>query len=331
MNIIDIARLAGVSKSTVSRYLNDGYVSEDSRKKIQDVIDETGFVPSTYGKTLRTKKTNLIGVILPKISSETISKIVGGISEEISDVDYNIILGNTDLNIEKEIEYLNIFRNKNVDGVIFVATIITERHLEIIKQMKVPIIIVGQNIEGYLCVYHSDYEAAYEMTNYLIENNHKKIAYIGTNDEDISTGINRKNGYINCLKDNSIAYDESLIKNANFSQQYGYEKARELLNSNKDIDAIFCATYTMSLGVLSYLRENNIKVPDDISLCAIGDSKFSNLITPSITTVQYFYKESGIKSTKMLLDILSGRCKKENLESVKLGYNFLKRDSVRHK
>lgn len=331
MNIIDIARLAGVSKSTVSRYLNDGYVSEDSRKKIQDVIDETGFVPSTYGKTLRTKKTNLIGVILPKISSETISKIVGGISEEISDVDYNIILGNTDLNIEKEIEYLNIFRNKNVDGVIFVATIITERHLEIIKQMKVPIIIVGQNIEGYPCVYHSDYEAAYEMTNYLIDSNHKKIAYIGTNDEDISTGINRKNGYINCLKDNSIAYDESLIKNANFSQQYGYEKARELLNSNKDIDAIFCATYTMSLGVLSYLRENNIKVPDDISLCAIGDSKFSNLITPSITTVQYFYKESGIKSTKMLLDILSGRCKKENLESVKLGYNFLKRDSVRHK
>ena len=98
------------------------------------------------------------------------------------------------------------------------------------------------------------------MTNYLIDSNHKKIAYIGTNDEDISTGINRKNGYINCLKDNSIAYDESLIKNANFSQQYGYEKARELLNSNKDIDAIFCATYTMSLGVLSYLRENNIKI-----------------------------------------------------------------------
>ncbi|WP_122639588.1 LacI family DNA-binding transcriptional regulator [Romboutsia sp. Marseille-P6047] len=331
MNIIDIARLAGVSKSTVSRYLNDGYVSEESRKKIQEVIDKTGFVPSTYGKTLRTKKTNLIGVILPKISSETISKIVGGISEEISNDDYNIILGNTDLNIEKEIEYLNIFRNKNVDGVIFVATIITERHLEIIKQMKVPIVIVGQNIEGYPCVYHSDYEAAYEMTNYLIENNHKKIAYIGTNDEDISTGINRKNGFINCLKDNSIICDKSLIKNANFSQQYGYEMTRELLKINKDIDAIFCATYTMSLGVLSYLREHNIEVPDEISLCAIGDSKFSNLITPSITTVQYFYKESGIKSTKMLLDILSGRCKKENLESIKLGYNFLKRDSVRHK
>ena len=142
MNIIDIAKLAGVSKSTLSRYLNDSYLSEESRKTIQDVIDKTDFIPSTHGKILR-KKTNLIGMILPKISSETIRKIVDGVSEEVTKEDYNIILGNTDLNIEKEIEYLKIFRNKNVDGVIFVATIITNKHLEIIKQMKVPIVIVG--------------------------------------------------------------------------------------------------------------------------------------------------------------------------------------------
>ncbi|MBC5996266.1 LacI family transcriptional regulator [Romboutsia ilealis] len=329
MNIIDIAKLAGVSKSTVSRYLNDGYVSEESRKKIQDVIDKTGFVPSNHGKTLRTKKTNLIGIILPKISSETISKIVDGVSEEISKENYNIILGNTDLSIEKEIQYLKIFRNKNVDGVIFVATIITEKHLEIIKQMKVPIVIVGQKVEGYPCVYHSDYEAAYEMTNFLIRNNHKNIAYIGTNDEDISAGINRKEGFIKCLQDNKLKYDKNLIKDANFSQEGGYEKAKELLESRNDIDAIFCATYNMSLGVLEYMRENNIKIPEDVSLCAIGDSRFSNLIHPTLTTIQYYYKESGIKSSRMLIDILKGNCNKENLKYIKLGYNFLKRESVK--
>ena len=92
MNIIDIAKLAGVSRSTVSRFLNDGYVSEENKEKIQNVINETGYIPSTHAKILRTKKTNLIGVILPKISSETVSKIVSGISNELSNYNYNIIL-----------------------------------------------------------------------------------------------------------------------------------------------------------------------------------------------------------------------------------------------
>ncbi|MDU4936315.1 MAG: hypothetical protein E6X43_13495 [Peptostreptococcaceae bacterium] len=117
-----------------------------------------------------------------------------------------------------------MFRNKNVDGVIFVATIITDKHLEIIKQMKVPIVIVGQKVEGYPFVYHSDYEADYEMTNFLISNNHKNIAYIGTNAEDISGGINRKKGFIRCLQDKNLKFNKNLIKDANFSQKGGYER-----------------------------------------------------------------------------------------------------------
>lgn len=326
MNIIDIAKLSGVSKSTVSRFLNDGYVSEENRIKIQKVIDETGFIPSSYAKTLRTKKTNLIGVILPKISSETISKIVSGISEGISDSGYNIILGNTDLNIEKEIEYLQIFKNKNVDGVIFVATIVTQMHLDIVKDMKIPIVIVGQNVDGHPCVYHSDYEAAYDMTKYLIAKGHKKVSYIGVTKEDISAGLNRELGYKNCLKDNNLEISEGLIKVGEFSQESGYKNAKELIKSNIRVDAIFCATYNIALGAIEYLKEANINIPNDISVCAIGDSKISNIISPRLTTMHYYYENSGIESARMILNMIDS---KSDVSNIKLGYELKIRESVK--
>ena len=149
MTIIEFAKIAGVSKSTVSRYFNDGYVSETAVEKIERAIKETGFRPQRQAQSMRTKKTNLIGVILPKISSSTISRIVDGISTELKKDGYNVLLGNTDLDIEKEIDYLNIFKNNEVDGIIFLAKTISNRHLEIIENLKIPIVIIGQNIENY--------------------------------------------------------------------------------------------------------------------------------------------------------------------------------------
>ncbi len=326
MNIIDIAKLAGVSKSTVSRFLNDGYVSEENKLKIQKVIDDTGYIPSTHAKTLRTKKTNLIGVILPKISSETVSKIVSGISNELSNYDYNIILGNTDLNLDKEIEYLKIFKNKNVDGVIFVATIITKKHLEVLDSIKIPIVIVGQKIDGYPCVYHSDYEASYAMVENLVKNGHKKIAYIGVSKKDISVGLNRERGYEECLKENNIKIDEKLIRRGEFTQESGYINTKSILENVGNIDAIFCATANIAIGSLEYLKENNVKVPEDISVCAIGTSKISNIISPKLTTVEYHYEESGVQSAKIILRALDGEYDKN---SIKLGYNLKIRESVK--
>ena len=136
LNIIDIAKLAGVSKSTVSRYLNNGYVSVESREKIKKVLEETGFTPQRQAKGMRTKKTNLIGVIVPKISSETPARVVEGITEVLSPNGYDILIANTNLSIEKELEYLNIFKSNQVDGIIFMATKVTDKHIEVIvRQM----------------------------------------------------------------------------------------------------------------------------------------------------------------------------------------------------
>ena len=130
MNIVEIAKLAGVSKSTVSRYLNDGYVSEDAGTKIKEVIEKTGFVPKRQAQIMRTQKTNLIGVIVPKISTETAARVVEGVTKELSKYGYEVLIGNCELSIEKEMDYLKVFRSYQVDGIIFMATEITPKHYE---------------------------------------------------------------------------------------------------------------------------------------------------------------------------------------------------------
>ena len=122
MNIVEIAKLAGVSKSTVSRYLNDGYVSEDASTKIKEVIEKTGFVPKRQAQIMRTQKTNLIGVIVPKISTETAARVVEGVTKELSKYGYEVLIGNCELSIEKEMDYLKVFRSYQFDGNIFKAT-----------------------------------------------------------------------------------------------------------------------------------------------------------------------------------------------------------------
>ena len=148
MNINEIARLAGVSRATVSRYLNDGYVSEEKRERIKKVIEETGYQPSSQAQMLRTKKTRLVGVILPKINSDTVSRMVAGISDVLSRSGYQLLLANTNNDLEEELKYLKVFKDNHVDGILFIGTIFTAKHKKLLRECKVPLVILGQRLEG---------------------------------------------------------------------------------------------------------------------------------------------------------------------------------------
>lgn len=330
MNIIEIAKLAGVSKSTVSRYLNDGYVSYENRLKIQEVIESTGYTPSRQAKNLRTKKTNLIGVIIPKISTETASRVVEGISNVVCKYGYDILIANTNLSVDKEIEYLNIFKNDQVDGIIFMATKLTEKHLKIMDSIEFPIVIVAQKSENYHCVYYDDYTAAKDMVKLLLNSGHREIAFMGVTEEDISVGFERKRGYVDALSEYGISYKEEFIKKGDFSMDSGYKLAAELMNQKEKPKAIFAVSDSIAIGAMQYLTDMGYKIPGDISICSIGDSKLSRVVTPKLTTAHYFYKTSGEKSAEIMMNLLnkkSGSFKK-NIEKIKLGYRLEIRNSV---
>lgn len=325
MNISKIAKLAGVSSATVSRFLNKGYVSQENREKIQKIIDETGYIPSAHAQTLRTKKTNLIGVILPKISSEAVSRIVEGISLELTKKGYNILLGNTDLDIEKEIEYLNIFKNNQVDGIIFIATIFTPKHIEIMGKIQVPIVILGQEIEGYSCVYHDDYGAAHSLTQVFIASGCKHIAYIGVTEKDKAAGTERKKGYIQALNEAGVTTDKALIYEGEFSSESGYKGMQYLAQTGECIDGVFCATDNIAAGAMEYLKEQDEKWKH-IKIAGIGDSKLSKVVTPKLTSMHYYYKTSGKVAGQMILESIGNE--KQIIKKVKLGFELQKRESL---
>lgn len=330
LNIIDIAKLAGVSKSTVSRYLNNGYVSEEAKEKIKVVLDETGFKPQRHAKGMRTKKTNLIGVIVPKISTETPPRVVEGITEIMSPNGYDSLIANTNLAIEKEIEYLRIFKNNQVDGIIFMATKITKEHIDIMNSLEVPIVIVGQRVENYPSVFHDDYNASKDVTKFLIRKGHRNIGFIGVYEEDISVGFYRKHGFLDGLKENNINIKDENIKTGVFSQESGYKLAKELMSNIEKPTAIVAVTDNIAVGAIEYLKENNYKIPEDIAILGMGDSRISSVITPRLTTIHYHYKTSGRKAAEIMLQLLNKKDKKniKNIKNIKLNYRFIERDSV---
>ena len=168
MTITEIAKMAGVSVSAVSRYLNRGYVSEEKQEKIKEAIDKTGYKPSKQAQILRTKKSKVIGVILPKISSEAIGRVADGISSVLSKHGYQMLLACTENNPKKEIEYLQLLSKNPVDGILFSASVYDKAHQDALKKLNIPIVIIGQKFDGYACVYHDDYGAAKKMTERLI-------------------------------------------------------------------------------------------------------------------------------------------------------------------
>lgn len=330
LNIIDIANLAGVSKSTVSRYLNNGYVSEEARDKIKKVLDETGFTPQRQAKGMRTKKTNLIGVIVPKISSETPARVVEGITEVLSPNGYDILIANTNLSIEKELEYLNIFKSNQVDGIIFMATKVTEKHIKVIENLEVPIVVVAQDIKECSSVFFDEFQATEDITNYIIKKGHKKLGYIGVYEEDIAVGLYRKQAYINTLEKNNININYENIKIGDFNEESGYRLAKEIMEGTNTPTAIIAVTDNLALGAIEYLLDNNYKVPEDIAVVGMGDSKISRVITPKLTTVHYHYKTAGRKAADIILTKLNKEIdKKEKVaKKVKINCLLVERNSV---
>lgn len=183
MTIKEIAQLAGVSSAAVSRYLNGGYVSEEKKKQIRKVIEETGYQPSAQARMLRTKKASLVGVVVPKINSESISRITAGIESVLAERGYQMLLAGTDNTPAKEVEYLRLFENYPVDGIILVGTMFTAGHRKFLKETKVPVVVIGQRTSHANCIYHDDYGAGKAMGQAVAGFSKKGVAYIGVTRE----------------------------------------------------------------------------------------------------------------------------------------------------
>lgn len=265
MTIKEIARLANVSSAAVSRYLNGGYISEEKRAQIKKVIEETGYHPSAQARTLRTKRASLIGVVVPKINSESISRVTEGIGNVLAARGYQMLLASTDNNAKKEIEYLHLFEKYPVDGIILIGTMITAEHRRFLKNARIPVVVTGQNTKYANCVYHDDYGAGKAMGKLAasLSGKHKHIAYIGVTREDKAAGASREDGFRAGLKSEGRELEEEYVRISAFRAESGYEAALSLLDEETDIGVISCATDTIAAGAIRALRDRGIILAQD--------------------------------------------------------------------
>lgn len=326
MNISEVAKLAGVSPAAVSRYLNNGYLSEEKKEAIRKVIQETGYRPLVQAQILRTRKTRTIGIILPKIDSFSISSIVAGIDSVLEAKGFQILLADTHNSPEKELDYLDTFDDQRVDGVILIATVFTPRHLSALKNGKLPVVVVGQHLPGFPCVYHSDYQAFYDMTRLVIQKGCKRLGYIGALSQDRAVGQERRRAYQDAVREAGLGEQAEHTAVAAFNMNSGREKAQELLETYGPLDALICATDNMAAGALQYLHRQGIKVPEQMLLTGHGASGISEVTTPSITTIRFFYEESGVNAASLMLELLE---KPDTpAKEIKLGYTILENEST---
>ena len=326
MNISEIAKLAGVSKAAVSRYLNDGYLSEEKKQAIAKVIAETGYRPMIQAQSLRTRKTRIIGVVLPKINSFSISTILAGIESVLEKQGFQILLADSHNDPERELESLRLFAHQRVDGVILIATVLTAAHRALLRRMG-PVVVVGQRLRGVNCVYHDDYNAFYEMTKLVLAKGCKRLGYIGALPKDVAVGAERSRAWADALTAAGMADQAGNTVVAEFSIASGREKAWELWEKFGPLDAVICATDSMAVGALQYLRSQGVRVPGQTLLTGQGASNISEATTPTITTIRYFYEESGTSAARLLLEQLE--TPDLPAKEIKLGYTLVEQDSTR--
>lgn len=326
MNISEFAEYAGVSKSAVSRYFNNGYLGDDKREKIEKAIEETGYSPSISAQAIKTRVTKLVGVIIPKLSSESCARITEGISQVLYEHGYQILLVNTANDYNKEIEYLDLFRQNRVDGVIFLATVFTDVHRSLLKKMHIPVVITGQEYKGFSCVCHDDFGAAYALTELMLHKGAVRPAYIGVTDDDKAAGEARHKGFLKALADNDISLDKHNSVTAEFNIDSGYSCAKRIFSGREHPDCIFCATDNIAAGAILYCRENGIKIPEDVMICGVGDSKIGAITAVPLTSARLHYKTAGIEAAQMLLNSI-GRA--SNVPKImKLDYEIVEREST---
>ncbi len=327
MDINQIARMAGVSRATVSRYLNDGYVSQEKRAAIRRVIERTGYVPSRQAKSLRTGKTNVVGVIIPKINSASVSRMVAGITLVLNEAGYQVLLANTDNDASREVDYLHLFSEKSqVDGVILIATVITPEHREAISALPVPIVVLDQDVDLCSCVHQNDRDGMRDVTAVALRDA-RRPAYIGVFEEDVAVGQMRRAGFLDACAAAGVEVPERAMRIADFTLDSGYEQTEALLEAYPELDAIVCATDSIAYGALTCLREYGHRVPEEVSVTGMDDSEISQIVTPTLTTVHLHYKTSGAETAKMLVGLMSGE--ESVTRRVKMSYEVVTRNSTR--
>lgn len=328
MTISDIAKLAGVSSAAVSRYLNGGPLSEQKRAAIHAVVEQTGYRPDAAAQTLRTGKMNQVGVIVPSISSQSVGQITEGIASELESRGYMLLLGNTKMEEQREVGYLDAMQRNHVAGIILLGDAHTPQLESALKNCGVPVVVTGQRFPEVSCVYNNDRGATQELARRMLEKGRKKLVYIGSSEKDVAMGLERRLGVQDALR--AAGLDEELPRNCcnSLTFEEGERCMNELLAGSPELDGVICVTDMVALGAMSALKKAGKQIGREIGLAGVGDNPAGAVTEPGLTTARFYQKQVGAEAARMLLQMLEQNGEAAPMRQITLGYQIIERGSL---
>ena len=318
----DIAEIVGVTKTTISRYFNGGYIKKETKEKISKIIKEYNYEPNTFAR-LKAKRSYIIGIIVPALDSIVTSRVLTGLEKTFREKNYIPIIMNTNHQNELELKYIERLKRLNVDGIVLSATYITDEHKKIFKKLDIPLVIYGQEYADGISIINDDYNAGIEIGEYIAKRNHNNIGFISVDEKDVAIGVNRKNGVICGLKKYGI--ENINIELADFSYDSAKIATRNLLK-NKKLDAIICSTDRQAHSVYMVAKEMGLKIPDDISVISFGGYEIDEIINPQLSTIKFDSFNAGVCTANTLIDLINNN---EVKKVFYIDYKFIEGKSVK--
>ncbi|SDN95909.1 transcriptional regulator, LacI family [Paenibacillus sp. yr247] len=310
--IKDIAKMAGVSITTVSRALNNHTdVNRNTYKKIIKIAKQLNYQPNSSARNLVLKKTNTIGLVISGLTTRSghhfIYDVICGINEQAKLRNYDVLLIGTSTQQQKEISFKDLCLKRNFDGVILAGVRTGDPYIEQAMQSDIPTVIMGVPVATAFCgsVVTEDVSGAFSAVQHLIDFGHRHILFINGHKETVVSQF-RLEGYIKALNKNGIPYNDNYVAHANFEIEGGSQALESLLSHNPEATAVFCASDLMAYGAMMKCMELGFKVPDDISIIGFDGIDITEIVKPCLTTIYQDRWQMGISAVNMLLELLGG-------------------------
>lgn len=329
VTIKDVAKMAEVSISTVSRVINDSKpVSPEARRRVLKAIEELGYKPNEVARSLVTKRSNIIGIIVDDIGSSYVAQIIRGVEEVGRMYNYDLLLCSSYGDKESELRFAQLLMQKQVAGIIIVSEILNNDVLAFLDMSRVPFVYLNKyyNVLESPNVSINNKEASQKVMKYLVDLGHKRIAYV-TQEKDVELTIEKHKleayrEWMNDLNENTIVFEVD-----GHEIEDGYELGNRIVERllEENITAVYCCEDEIAIGLINYLYDHNIKVPEEISVVGYGDITQASYFRPMLTTIKEPYYDIGAVSIRRILKVLQGEKVEE--QTIVLPVQLIVRDS----
>jgi LacI family transcriptional regulator len=329
VTIYDIAKKLNISAATVSRGLKDRPgTNKETKKRILEAAAEMGYHSNSMASNLRNKRSNIIGVIIPRLNSVFMAQVIAGIESEVSSANYTLIIAQSQEDMAQEVKSAMAMFSNRVDGLLASVAHDTNEtsHFDNFFKRGTPVIFfdrVFQN-KSYPVIHIDNFKAGYDITTHLIKQGCKRIAHITGELQNVFA--DRYAGYKQALADHDIPFDEKLVFVNGVIAVDGVKAAEEILKLDQLPDGIFASNDASAVACMQVLKKRGIRIPEDIAFGGFNNDPLTCIIEPNLTTINYKGYEMGQVAARLLLDFMNNK-ETRSSENVVLGHELIERES----